>query len=87
MYISGKPGTGKTASVRGIINTLGETYRKNQVTVVEINCMTARSPKAIYQRLLSELSPGTANDDVDHISIAKSEAILDKRCVRIFCIQ
>jgi hypothetical protein len=55
LYISGCPGTGKTALVTEILST----WRKD-CTQVLVNCMTLSSPSAIFARLIAELqeTPG-----------------------------
>ena len=56
-YISGKPGTGKTATLTNILTELctARDKAKTSVRMVEVNCMTATQPKAIYGRILAEL--------------------------------
>ncbi|KAG0292576.1 AAA ATPase [Dissophora globulifera] len=66
MYISGQPGTGKTALLKEILKDLEpqmmtmKEVRKQDVKIVLVNCMTVKEPRQIYQRLLNELSPATA---------------------------
>ncbi|KAJ7495965.1 P-loop containing nucleoside triphosphate hydrolase protein [Mycena galericulata] len=55
LYISGSPGTGKTALVNSILRTLGV----GQVKVITINCMALNSVDALWERLIEELG-GTA---------------------------
>ena len=50
LYISGCPGTGKTALVTEILNDLN--LKDGQVCVV--NCMNFNEPKKLYQHLVSE---------------------------------
>lgn len=51
LYISGSPGTGKTALVSSVLRTLGS----GSVNVVFINCMALTSVDALWERLLEEL--------------------------------
>ncbi|KAJ7268679.1 P-loop containing nucleoside triphosphate hydrolase protein [Mycena haematopus] len=53
LYISGSPGTGKTALVNSILRTLDD----NEVKVVNINCMALNSVDALWVRLIEELGP------------------------------
>ncbi|KAK0208035.1 P-loop containing nucleoside triphosphate hydrolase protein [Desarmillaria ectypa] len=46
LYISGVPGTGKTALVNSVIRTLG-----NDIKVITINCMALSSIEALWERL------------------------------------
>ncbi|KAJ3302163.1 AAA ATPase [Kappamyces sp. JEL0829] len=55
LYISGCPGTGKTALVSEVLDTLHtQTTPKTRFTRAVINCMTA-NPKVIYARTLEQL--------------------------------
>lgn len=60
LYISGMPGTGKTAMLTEVMrlneNQIME-LRSHQVKTVVINCMSVREPKQIYMKLIEELSP------------------------------
>ncbi|KAJ7217743.1 P-loop containing nucleoside triphosphate hydrolase protein, partial [Mycena pura] len=51
LYISGSPGTGKTALVNSILRTLPV----GQVKVIMINCMALNSIDALWERLIEEL--------------------------------
>ncbi|KAJ7497591.1 P-loop containing nucleoside triphosphate hydrolase protein [Mycena latifolia] len=52
LYISGSPGTGKTALVNSVLRTLGA----DQVKIITINCMALNSVDALWERLIEELS-------------------------------
>ncbi|KAF7376419.1 AAA domain-containing protein [Mycena sanguinolenta] len=56
LYISGSPGSGKTALVNSILRTLDD----NHVKVVTINCMALNSVDVLWERLVEEL--GTTPD-------------------------
>ncbi|TFK44215.1 P-loop containing nucleoside triphosphate hydrolase protein [Crucibulum laeve] len=49
LYISGTPGTGKTALVNSIIRALG-----SDLKVITINCMALKSVDALWERLIEE---------------------------------
>ena len=53
LYISGSPGTGKTALVNSIISS---TTVSNDVKVLFINCMAIRGMDMLWQRLVEEFS-------------------------------
>ncbi|KAJ3289005.1 AAA ATPase [Borealophlyctis nickersoniae] len=57
LYISGCPGTGKTALLEEILRDVAERTVKatHEVNVVKINCMTVSEPKMLYPKLLQEL--------------------------------
>lgn len=75
LYISGQPGTGKTASLMKIMSN--EEYRK-RVKMVYINCTSVSSVGSIYKRIVSELSlktQGTTEKD----SLQAIEKYLDSK--------
>jgi cell division control protein 6 len=51
LYISGLPGSGKTALVNSVLDKLDSSKLK----VISINCMTLNSIDALWERLLEEL--------------------------------
>ncbi|XP_023017321.2 cell division cycle 6 [Leptinotarsa decemlineata] len=53
MYVSGPPGTGKTASLNMILK---EDDVTSKLTTVYVNCTAIKSPTAIYSRIVSELN-------------------------------
>jgi cell division control protein 6 len=61
LYISGKPGTGKTATVTATVAELEATFGPDEAVVVKINCMTT-APRAIYTRLLDEATAFASPD-------------------------
>ncbi|KAG5455944.1 MAG: P-loop containing nucleoside triphosphate hydrolase protein [Olpidium bornovanus] len=62
LYISGSPGTGKTASLNEVVATIkssGSLRRK--VVLRSINCMTLSGPRAIFPKIVEEID-GSAVD-------------------------
>jgi cell division control protein 6 len=57
LYISGSPGTGKTALVNSIIRTFGAT--RSDVKFISVNCMALKSTDALWERLVEELGMPT----------------------------
>ncbi|KAF9482254.1 P-loop containing nucleoside triphosphate hydrolase protein [Pholiota conissans] len=57
MFISGSPGTGKTALVNSIIRQLSSS-NDTDVKVVSINCMALKSVDALWERMIEELTTG-----------------------------
>ncbi|OBZ68326.1 Cell division control protein 6 [Grifola frondosa] len=55
LYISGSPGTGKTALVNAVIRALDNDLQTNKVKVMLVNCMALNSVDAVWVRLLEEL--------------------------------
>ncbi|KAI8385621.1 P-loop containing nucleoside triphosphate hydrolase protein [Blakeslea trispora] len=59
LYISGKPGTGKTAMLNEMMRSMQQENQKasHQIKLVNINCMSMKEPKQIYEKLIQEISP------------------------------
>ena len=55
MYISGNPGTGKSALVEEFLEEKKSLFRKNNIHVVKINCMSVKEVKKIYHEIVVEL--------------------------------
>ncbi|KAJ3105823.1 AAA ATPase [Phlyctochytrium planicorne] len=53
IYISGCPGTGKTALVTEILNNLKTDYPKLSHKVFILNCMEISDPKQVFERILA----------------------------------
>ena len=53
LYISGAPGTGKTACLSYILGNSTELLES--ISVVMVNCMNVKQPQAIFTRIASEL--------------------------------
>lgn len=69
LYISGSPGTGKTAMLMEIMKNIEvETGDKlkctHTVKIMMINCMSLVDPKAIYTKILSELNAPKSEKDM-----------------------
>nr|XP_023019413.1 origin recognition complex subunit 1 [Leptinotarsa decemlineata] len=59
MYISGVPGTGKTATVTSVINKLSQTDDVPEFTFVNINGMKLTEPRQSYVEILKQLTGKT----------------------------
>ena len=59
LYISGSPGTGKTALLNSVLRTLDH----DQCNVVSINCMTLKGVDALWQKLFDDLNSADAKLD------------------------
>eukprot|EP00049_Salpingoeca_infusionum_P021813 m.4628 g.4628 ORF g.4628 m.4628 type:complete len:591 (+) comp4536_c0_seq1:230-2002(+) len=53
LYISGKPGTGKTATIRELLHKFAKEGSKTPT--VSINCMSVKEPRHIFVRILEQL--------------------------------
>ena len=55
LYISGSPGTGKTALVNSVLRDLEQESGHSRLRVVAMNCMALNSVDELWDRLLEEL--------------------------------
>ncbi|SRR6266576_3925557 len=58
LYISGSPGTGKTALLNSVLRTLD-----HQCNIVSINCMSLKGADALWQKLYDDLISAGAELD------------------------
>lgn len=56
LYISGSPGTGKTALVNALLGEMRDDLTDTVVTVITVNCMALNSIEALLERLNEEFS-------------------------------
>ncbi|KAI7858125.1 P-loop containing nucleoside triphosphate hydrolase protein, partial [Circinella umbellata] len=78
LYVSGSPGTGKTAMLTEIIRSFQSTMEEldtHQVKEVMINCMSIREPKGIYSKLVNELK--TPKQTIQTDIVKQAEQILN----------
>lgn len=66
LFISGSPGTGKTALVNSVNESL--TKENSDVAIVFVNCMTVKTIDALWDRIIEELrsshgSPGRSKKE------------------------
>ncbi|KAG0351291.1 P-loop containing nucleoside triphosphate hydrolase protein [Gamsiella multidivaricata] len=57
LYISGQPGTGKTALLKEVMRDMEREMKdvEHEVKTATINCMTVKDPRLVYQKLLIEM--------------------------------
>ncbi|KAF9197389.1 AAA ATPase [Haplosporangium sp. Z 27] len=82
LYISGQPGTGKTALLKEIMRDLEPEMKKasHDIKVVSINCMTIKDPRLIYSRMLEALGVNTRSGDKNtEVKIVESLVFGDKK--------
>lgn len=70
LYVCGLPGTGKTALVRSVLNSLSETTPSSSASssaprVAFVNCMTLSHPRLIFGKVLQALGSNAAEGQSD----------------------
>ena len=76
LYISGVPGTGKTATVREVVHDLETMRQRGELPpfkVVEVNAMSLPDPNLVYSELYTSMTGNT------HISPLHAAQLLEKR--------
>ncbi|GJE94901.1 AAA domain-containing protein [Phanerochaete sordida] len=58
LYVSGTPGTGKTALVNSVLGDMRDELADAGVSVISVNCMAVNDVEALYARLVEDLSKG-----------------------------
>lgn len=58
LYVSGSPGTGKTALVNALLHTLDPEIQRCHAKILSVNCMALGSVDAVWERLAEELADG-----------------------------
>lgn len=79
LYISGVPGTGKTATVREVVRDLRVRRRKGELPpfqVLELNCMALPNPTAVYTELYAAVTGSRS------VSAPHAAQLLEQRYMR-----
>ncbi len=74
MYISGRPGTGKTACVT---YTLNKRQSSKSFKTVFINCMSLQSPASVYVQIVKQLDPKLSPTTKEALAILQDK-VTDK---------
>ncbi|OMH81332.1 Cell division control protein 18 [Zancudomyces culisetae] len=67
LYISGNPGTGKTASVMSTINGLSG---KGKANIAVVNCMSIQTPKQVFLKIYEGLA---TSQNLNYYSLSRSK--------------
>ncbi|KAG2032452.1 P-loop containing nucleoside triphosphate hydrolase protein [Suillus americanus] len=78
LYISGTPGTGKTALVNSVLRSFEESEGTSDLRVVSINCMALNGLDALWDRLYEELSRTKASKIATKTCKAKGKQAVEK---------
>lgn len=77
MYVSGAPGTGKTATLTHLLNSKNFKYKS-----VFINCMVLKSSVAIYREVAKQLNPKTIpKTEKDSLKVIEAAIISGKEMI------
>lgn len=68
LYISGSPGTGKTALVNAVLHTLQADLEAHHATVLSVNCMALNGVDGVWERLAEDLSADVKHPKKDRKS-------------------
>ncbi len=73
LYVCGLPGTGKTALVRSVLNSLSESAPSSSAApsiprVAFVNCMTLSHPRLIFGKVLQALGSNAAEGQSDAVA-------------------
>ncbi|KAG2150816.1 P-loop containing nucleoside triphosphate hydrolase protein [Suillus clintonianus] len=90
LYISGTPGTGKTALVNSVLRSLEQSEGSYDLRVISINCMAFNGLDALWDRLYEELCRTRASKNVANPCKAKGKqavetvlSALNHKCVLV----
>lgn len=81
LYISGMPGTGKTAMLTEVMRLVEDdvmALRTHTVKTVVVNCMSVKEPKQIYTKLVEELRP-TAKTPIQTDVVKQAEELINAK--------
>ncbi|KAK9462759.1 P-loop containing nucleoside triphosphate hydrolase protein [Lipomyces oligophaga] len=87
MYISGPPGTGKSALIGEILADMGEgklldVKNGHSIAIANVNCMTLRKPSGVYSKILSLLGDPQLSSASDAEAILKLEGLFSNSNTR-----
>lgn len=78
LYISGTPGTGKTALVNSVLRSFEESEGTSDLRVVSINCMALNGLDALWDRLYEELCRTRPSKNAAKTCKAKGKQAVEK---------
>ncbi|KAF9181653.1 AAA ATPase [Haplosporangium sp. Z 767] len=79
LYISGQPGTGKTALLKEVMKDLEADMQaaEHEIKVININCMTVKDPRLVYSKMLEALELSAPSGDKEAAVRAVENLVLD----------
>ncbi|KAF9968626.1 AAA ATPase [Mortierella alpina] len=81
LYISGQPGTGKTALLKEVMKDMESEMEdaSHEIKVITINCMTVKDPRLVYQKILEALGHKAVSSDKDAVVKAVESLVLNTK--------
>ncbi|KAF9112875.1 AAA ATPase [Mortierella sp. AM989] len=88
LYISGQPGTGKTALLKEIMRDMEPDMEnvKHEIKTVTINCMSIKDPKLVYQKLLEEFGYAAESKDKEAVIKTVESLVLESKKKIIYVV-
>ncbi|KAH9892865.1 P-loop containing nucleoside triphosphate hydrolase protein [Cubamyces lactineus] len=90
LYVSGSPGTGKTALVNAVLASLDAKLQAQDVRVLSVNCMALGGVDAVWQRLAEILgncnksaAKSRKSKDTPKQAVEKALASSKKKCILV----
>ncbi|KAG0215664.1 AAA ATPase [Mortierella sp. GBA30] len=86
LYVSGQPGTGKTALLKEVMKEMELEMEEasHDIRVMTINCMTVKDPRLVYHKMLEELGHKTISSEKDAAMKAVESLVLDRKSKVIY---
>ncbi|GAK65587.1 cell division control protein Cdc6 [Moesziomyces antarcticus] len=91
LYVCGLPGTGKTALVRSVLNSLSQSTGSSAAArlvprVAFVNCMTLSHPRLIFAKVLQALGSNAAEGQSDAVAEAQLSTLIRDGHQRILIV-
>ncbi|CDR87294.1 related to Cell division control protein 18 [Sporisorium scitamineum] len=91
LYVCGLPGTGKTALVRSVLNSLSESTSSSSTTpsvprAAFVNCMTLSHPRLIFGKVLQALGSNAAEGQSDAVAEQALSTLIHEGNQRILIV-
>ncbi|KAI0674986.1 P-loop containing nucleoside triphosphate hydrolase protein [Trametes maxima] len=81
LYVSGSPGTGKTALINAVLSAMDAQLQSKNALVLSVNCMALDGAEAVWQRLAEVLGCGGKAPGRSRKSKESSKQIVEKALI------
>ncbi|KAF9291518.1 AAA ATPase [Linnemannia elongata] len=81
LYISGQPGTGKTALLKEVMRDMEAEMQAadHEIKTIMINCMTIKDPRLVYAKMLEEMGYVAESKDKETVIKTLETLVLDNK--------